>query len=170
MTSTSCSEAAEDVLARCLAGNPPDTLPSCLLEEPCAQALFGILVEGLADRFEPALCDAYTRLFADAVAHVSPGWDARSLVARYERVRRPRRVSGEPRRVFVLSRITLGADVAVTSVLLAAAKRRFPQAEIVFAGPAKNYELFAGDPSIHHAPLEYRRGSLAERLRARTEL
>ena len=55
---------------------------------------------------------------------------------------------GEPRRVFVLSRVTLGADVAVTSVLLAAAKRRFPNAEIVFVGPRKNYELFAADPRI----------------------
>ena len=34
-------------------------------------------------------------------------------------------------RVYVLSRVTLGADVAVTSVLLDAAKRRYPGAEIV---------------------------------------
>jgi len=127
-------------------------------------------VEGLADRFEPALCDAYVRLFAGAVAQVNPAWDARSLVARYERLRRPRSVSGEPQRVFVLSRVTLGADVAVTSVLLAAARRRFPRAEIVFVGPHKNYELFAGDAAISHAPLEYPRGSLAERLAAGAKL
>ncbi len=42
-------------------------------EEPCGQALFGILVEGLADRFEPALCDAYARLFSQAVAHAMDG-------------------------------------------------------------------------------------------------
>src|SRR4051794_13781934 len=86
------------------------------------------------------------------------------LVARYERVRRVRPVTGKPRRVFVLSRVTLGADVAVTSVLLAAAKRRFPHADLIFAGPKKNYELFAGDGHIHHAPVEYRRGGLRERL------
>jgi len=170
LRSTSCKEAAEEVLARCLAGDRPDVLPACLLEEPCAQSLFGILVEGLADRFEPALCDDYARLFAGAMAHANPAWDAKSLVARYKRVRRPRPVSGEPRRVFVLSRVTLGADVAVTSVLLAAAKRRFPRAEIVFAGPRKNYDLFAGDTRIGHAPLEYCRGSLAERLAAGEEL
>jgi ADP-heptose:LPS heptosyltransferase len=145
-------------------------LPSCLVEQPCAQALFGILVEGLADRFETALCDAYARLFSGAMAHANPAWDAQSLVARYERARRPRPVSGEPQRVFVLSRVTLGADVAVTSVLLAAAKRRFPQAEIIFTGPRKNYELFAGDAGIRHALLEYRRGSLSERLAAGAEL
>ena len=33
------------------------------------------------------------------------------------------RVEWEPKRVLVLSRVTLGADVAVTSVLLAAAKQ-----------------------------------------------
>ena len=89
-------------------------MPPALLEEPGGQALFGILVEGLADRFEPRLCDVYARLFSQAVASVDPA----SLVARYQRVRRPRSISGEPHCVFVLSRVTLGADVAVTSVLL----------------------------------------------------
>jgi ADP-heptose:LPS heptosyltransferase len=64
----------------------------------------------------------------------------------------------------VLSRVTLGADIAVTSVLLDAARRRFPRAKIVFAGPRKNFELFAGDPRLSHAPVEYRRGTLTERL------
>jgi len=85
-------------------------------------------------------------------------------VARYRRARTPRRVTGEPKRVFVLSRVTLGADVAVTSVLLAAAKARFPKAEVVLVGPRKNAELFAGDPRVGHAAVEYRRGSLGERL------
>ena len=91
-------------------------------------------------------------------------------MARYQRIRRPRHATGKPRRVYVLSRITLGADMAVTSVLLAAAKRRFPRAEIVFVGPRKNYELFAGDPRIRHAPVAYPRGSLADRLSVWDEL
>jgi ADP-heptose:LPS heptosyltransferase len=66
--------------------------------------------------------------------------------------------------VFVLSRVTLGADVAVTSVLLAAAKQRFPRAEIVFVGPRKNFELFAADPRLRHADIAYRRSGLRERL------
>jgi len=114
----------------------------------------------LADRFEPALCDVYARLFSQAIA----GQDPAALMARYERVRRTRRVASEPRRVLVLSRVTLGADVAVASVLLAAAKQAFPNAEIVFAGPRKNFELFATDGRLSHAALEYHRGSLQERL------
>ena len=120
--------------------------------------------------FEPALCDAYARLFSQAVALTVDGFDASSLVARYERVRRVRLMAGKPRQVFVLSRVTLGADVAVTSVLLAAAKRRFPRANIVFVGPRKNYELFATDPRISLAEVPYRRGSLRERLGAWDEL
>jgi len=158
------------VLARCLAGDPPSALPPVLLEDECAPALFPILVEGLADRFEPALCDAYARLFSSAIAPMMGDFDAAALEARYRRVRRVRPVSVEPRHVFVLSRVTLGADVAVTSVLLDAAKRRFPRARIVFVGPRKNYELFAGDARIEHAPAEYQRGGLHSRLAVWSEL
>jgi ADP-heptose:LPS heptosyltransferase len=170
LKSTSCSEIARDVLARSVAGNPPKELPRALTADPCGAALFGILVEGLADRFEPALCDIYARLFSQAVAHATDRVEPASLVARYQRVRRPRPVAGKPHRIFVLSRVTLGADVAVTSVMLAAAKRRFPHAEVVFAGPRKNYELFAGDPHIHHAEINYRGGGLRDRLAVWEEL
>jgi len=170
LTSTSCNELAEDLLARAIAGDAPDELPRALADEPCSRALFSILAEGLADRFEPALCDVYARWFSQAIALVVEGADAAQLLARYQRVRRVRAVAGEPARVFVLSRVTLGADIAVTSVLLDAARRRFPAAGIWFVGPAKNYELFAADPRIGHAPLAYRRGTLGERLAVRQEL
>jgi ADP-heptose:LPS heptosyltransferase len=170
LISTSCKILAEQVLAQCLAGTPPKVMPPSLVQDPTGSSLFGILAEGLADRFEPALCDAYARLFAQAIAHVSDHIEPAMLVARYERVRRVRPVLAKPRRVFVLSRVTLGADVAVTSVLLAAAKRRFPHAEVVFVGPQKNRELFAADPHIHHAPVAYRRGNLGHRLEAWEDL
>jgi ADP-heptose:LPS heptosyltransferase len=80
-------------------------------------------------------------------------------------VRVPRPVSADPARVFVLSRITLGADIAVTSVLLDAAKHRFPKAKIFFVGPRKNYDLFAADPRLTHAPLNYRRAARLETWR-----
>ena len=162
MRSTSCDQLAREALEQCIAGAPPERLPRALLEEPCAQALFGILVEGLGDRFEPALCDIYARLFSHAI----PGAD----LARYDRVRRSRPVALQPRRVLVLSRVTLGADVAVTSVLLDAAKQRFPDAQIVFAGPRKNFEMFGADTRLTHAAVEYRRGSLPQRLAVWDEL
>jgi ADP-heptose:LPS heptosyltransferase len=164
LRSTSCKEIALDLLQRCIAGQAPKELPPALATEICGKWLFGTLVEGLADRFEPSLCDCYARLFSQAIAYAHRGFHPSTLVARYERVRRVRKVIGKPHRIFVLSRVTLGADVAVSSVLLNAAKRRFPHADLIFAGPRKNYELFAADPRVHHAPIEYRRGGLRQRL------
>jgi ADP-heptose:LPS heptosyltransferase len=170
LISTSCKDLAQGILERCIAGEPPQELPRALTAEACGKALFGILVEGLADRFEPALCDSYARLFSQAIGYAREGFHPALLVARYERVRRVRPVAGKPHRIFVPSRVTLGADVAVTSVILAAAKRRFPHADLVFIGPKKNYELFAADPHVHHAPVEYARGGLRERLAVWEEL
>jgi ADP-heptose:LPS heptosyltransferase len=65
----------------------------------------------------------------------------------------------------VLSRVTLGADVAVTSVALAALKKVFPAATVRLVGNAKNQQLFAGDQRVQVCPLEYPRGGgLIERL------
>lgn len=119
-------------------------------------------IERLADEFDPRLCDHYSDHYAQVFAHTL-GLDADELRARYERVRLPRPVSQQsPKTVFVLSRVTLGADVAVTSVLMDAARRRFPSAGICFAGPRKNAELFSGTPLLE---VSYpRSGTLPERL------
>jgi ADP-heptose:LPS heptosyltransferase len=170
LTSTSCNALARRLLARVLAGEAPESLPEALVEDGCGQALFGIFVEGLADRFEPGFCRVYARLLAQAVARVAPGVEAGALVRHYETARRVRAVDFEPRAVSVLSRVTLGADVAVTSVLLDAAKRRYPKAQIRLVGPPKNFELFAGDARLAHVEVNYRRGSLRERLAVWDEL
>jgi ADP-heptose:LPS heptosyltransferase len=167
LASTSCNERAAELLGYCLRGEawPPELLRPLATDE-CSDAFFRIVIEGLGDRFEPALCDTYAELFAEAI---EPGRST-ALVERYRRVRTPRPIEGEPRNIFVLSRVTLGADVAVTSVVLDAAKRRFPKAAIYLAGPRKNWELFAADPRILHLPVNYRRGTLRERLAAAPEL
>ncbi len=170
MKSTSCKELAREVLEKCLAGAPPKELPMALCADQCGDALFGVLAEGLADRFEPALCDAYARLFSQAIARVRDDVEPGSLVSHYQRARKPRPVTVKPHRIFVLSRVTLGADIAVTSVLMAAAKKRFPHCELVFVGPRKNFELFAADPHLHHADIAYAKGSLRQRLAAWDQL
>ena len=162
MAST-CSE----LLDLCLRGQPwSSELLDRAIAEDDGRALFSIVVERLGDLFEPRLCDVYARLFSEVIARVST-----------ELIPRTRRVTGRAglwpatNRVYVLSRITLGADVAVTSVLLDAAKRRYPEAEVVFAGPRKNYELLEADPRILHREVPYARGgSLRDRLNASAAL
>ena len=148
------------------------------LDLGCAQAgssaLFQVLVEGLADRFEPRLSDVYAEIFSQAVAFVKPASDPAGLVAHYRRVRCPRSFRGDAgrvRRVFVLSRVTLGADVAITSVMLDAAKRRFPEAEVFLAAGEKSWKLFEADTRLRWLPVSYGRGgTLGERLAIWPEL
>lgn len=176
MASTSPSELAAELLRACLAGRPfpEDALESlaaaALDPNPeaageAARALFTGLAEPLADLFEPRLCEAYASIFSRVFARALAPLSAAGLEAHYRQARLVRPVPMEPARVFVLSRVTLGADIAVTSVLLDAARRRFPRAEIIFAGPPKNWELFERAPRLRCLPVSYpRQGTLAERL------
>jgi ADP-heptose:LPS heptosyltransferase len=137
-----------------------------LIADDCSRDLFRVVAEGLADRFEPALCDTYAALFSEALAAVEPELNAQALLARYRKIRKPRVFQGEDvSDVFVLSRVTLGADVAITSVVLDAAKQRFPDARIFLVGSRKSWELSEADARIEHLPVAYpRSGSLHERL------
>jgi hypothetical protein len=135
-----------------------DDISRALDDAAAAAALFRDVVEPLSDVFERRAVDEYARL----MRHV-PGCD----FWRFQRVRQVRRCIADAADVAVLSRITLGADVAVTSVMLDCAKRRFPTARIWFVGPRKNYELFEEDPRIAHLDFRYpRAGSLRERIAA----
>lgn len=167
----------------CAAGERwPDSLLHAVVEEAAssqprmaaavADALFRDLIEPLCDSFEPRNCDTYAELLAGIAGLLCPGASAAVLLDRYRRIRRPRRAPAAGiEQVFVLSRVTLGADVAVTSVMLDAAKRAFPSAPIGFAGSVKAWELFARDPRLRHVPVNYgRRAALVERLAIRDEL
>jgi ADP-heptose:LPS heptosyltransferase len=163
------AELAHQLLAHCLEDAPwPESLIDRLIQPDATSALFTIVVERLADLFEPRLCDTYAELFAEVIARTIPGLHAPHLVERYRRIRTPRKLDRDPSsvsRIFVLSRITLGADIAVTSVILDAAKKRFPTAAIYFVGLRKGWDLFAADSRLEHLAVSYgRSGSLQERL------
>lgn len=169
MASTSCNDLATQLLACCLNGERwPDDLLHQLTTPDCADSLFRVVVERLADLFEPRLCDTYADLFSEVIAGAVPELQAAELRARYDRIRWARSFQGDAgcvENVFVLSRITLGADVAITSVLLDAARRRFPHARTWLVGSRKSWELFAGNQPVAHAPVSYRRaGSIRDRL------
>ena len=159
--------ACDELLGLCLRGEPwsRELLASALsADNGCA--FLSIVVEKLGDLFEPRLCKTYRSLFSEVITGVCP-----DLVSRL----RPHAITpsapANASRIYILSRITLGADVAVTSVLLDAAKQRYPEAEIFFVAPRKNYELFQADPRIRHLPAPYPRGgALLDRLRASASL
>lgn len=156
------------------------------------RAIFTSLVEPLADSFDPRAVSLYNRLFADLIdccRRTDAGralagelanfhlLDERDLFIRAERLRivtpfnSPSGRGREVKRVIVLSRVTLGADVAITSVIVERLKRELPGAEIVLLGARKAAELFGGDARLSFGEIDYRRaGTLIERLLAWTEL
>ena len=156
-----------DLLEHCLRGEAwSDSLLQQALAVDEGRAFLSIVIERLGDLFEPQLCETYDRLFRQAILQTAPALAPR-LRSPIERAAPPDSTS----RVYVLSRVTLGADVAVTSVMLDAAKRRYPSAEVIFVGPQKSYELFEADPRIKHLPVPYARsGALRDRLQASASL
>ncbi len=161
------------------------TLEEPCLSEPGQRATFPLLVEQLSDSFDPQDCHLYDRAFAQMISicrALPAGRDLDAglrrfglqtegdLLERKERLRRrgPWRDSAGQhavRKVLVLSRVTLGADVAVTSVMLQKAQALFPSAERVLLGPSKLCELFGGDPSLGIHGIAYPSGgTLLERL------
>jgi ADP-heptose:LPS heptosyltransferase len=151
-----------------------------------SRAIFASLVERLADSFDPDAVPAYNRLLAQLIERCRrtgrgraidlslEGFGLRGeedLIARAESLRRVERLSltesrARPvRRVIVLSRVTIGADVSVTSVIIERVKRELPAAEIVLVGGGKAVELFGGDPRLQFCEVDYRRaGTALERL------
>ena len=161
------------------------TLDVPCLSQPGQRAPFPALVEQLSDSFDPRLCDLYDRAFVQMIAIVrrlpaGAKLDAalnefglrteEALLSRKAGLRRRaawREVEEHHRvrKVLVLSRVTLGADVAVTSVVLQRAQSLFPMARRVLLAPAKTRELFGGDASLDFRAVPYAsEGTLIERL------
>jgi ADP-heptose:LPS heptosyltransferase len=154
--------------------------------EQATGAFFTSLVEGLADSFEPESVSLYNRAFAQLIQRCRETDRSGALtseltrfglvseddiITRAETLRRKQppawlaSSSGEMRRVIVLSRVTLGADVAITSVMIERMKRAFPHAEITLVGGRKAAELFGGDARLSFKEISYRRaGATLERM------
>jgi len=170
LENTSASRLASIVMA----GQPePEGLVAQVIAEALetdagSAALFRDLVEPLADAFEFSLVNAYAHIFARVIEAALPDLDAAELIERFMRIRRPKKFVGNPEsveHVFVLSRITIGADIAITSRILRAAFVHFPNAKIHFVGLRKNFEMFEPEIGLEFVELPYKRtGTLRERL------
>lgn len=154
--STSCSERAEAALAAIRRG---ETLPDGVvrdLGEECSAEFFRMVVEALADSFDPRDAAAYERtmrVWIQEKPRVEPAMpDAVDTV-------------------YVLSRVTLGSDIKITSGILDAMKSRFPDARIVLVGGRKSAEIFAADLRVEHLEANYpRSGPVSVRLEFAYEL
>jgi ADP-heptose:LPS heptosyltransferase len=154
--STSCSDRARRALELLRHGALPSpeelhTLDELrTLGEECPGEFFSIVIESLADSFDPRQSDAYD--------YSMRAWDLHRLKA-------PPAPPEHAETVYVLSRVTLGADIKITSMVLDAMKRRFPNARIVFVAGRKSIELFEADTSLEFMEAAYpRKGPVSERI------
>lgn len=122
---------------------------------------FRVIVEALADSFDPEQAAAYEKLM-------------QAWIPKTPRV--PCVIPERVETVYVLSRVTLGADIKIASIVLAAMKQRFREAQIVLVGGRKSVELFEADTRLWHVDVEYPRSGpvsgrieFARELRARLE-
>jgi ADP-heptose:LPS heptosyltransferase len=140
--------------------------------------LFPDLIERLNDSFDPAACELYDRIFAQVIDfyrrlaqavnfhEALRGFGLMSesdLLARKSSILDPRSSILDPRssilKVLLLSRVTIGADVAITSVIMSKLQAMLPGAEFVLLGSYKLRELFGGDPRVRIREIKYERGA-----------
>ncbi len=114
------------------------------LGEECPEEFFRIVIESLSDSFDPAQTEIYNNLMRIWIPGAGQAVSPPAI---------PKRVD----QVYVLSRVTLGSDIKITSAILDAMKRRFSDARIVLVGSGKSAELFAADPRIEHLEALYPR-------------
>lgn len=152
----SASISSSEALAALRRGERLDPKLVRALGEERPAEFFRDIVESLSDSFDPAQVAAYEQLMQPWISqtpHIQPI------------------IPAQVETVYVLSRVTLGSDIKITSVILDAMKRRFPDAAIHFVANRKSAELFEADPRIGHIEAEYpRSGPVTLRLAFATAL
>lgn len=69
------------------------------------------------------------------------------------------------KKIIILSRVSVGADIAITSIMGQRLSKAFPHANILIIGPSHIPEIFYGLPQIQWGKFDYQRnGGIAERL------
>ncbi|HEY4085858.1 MAG TPA: hypothetical protein VGM43_07960 [Bryobacteraceae bacterium] len=154
--STSCKDRAAALVAAARGRVLPPTEEIRDLGENCPGDFFRDVIEPLGDSFDPAQAAAYERIMRAWIPE-------RPIVAPS--------IPDKVDIVYVLSRVTLGADIKIVSPILDAMKRRFPRARIVFVANRKSAELFEADSRIEHLEAAYpRSGPVSSRIAFAQEL
>jgi hypothetical protein len=153
------------------------------LNNTAASALFEIIVEELCDDYEEMPVETYSRVMSQVITYCRNIPSGAQLNKRltdfgitsfedlYNRSNfiHSRQytydIEKPPEKIILLSRVTIGADVAILSVIVQRMAKIFPQAEIVIIGSDKLSGIFGDNEDIRIHPLHYpRRGGLFERF------
>jgi len=153
------------------------------LNDPGAHALFTIIVERLCDDFEELQTVTYNKVMTQVISYcrnIPAGreldfslkkfaiYSSDDLFDRITKIRDNGNTLLLPesvRKILLLSRVTIGADVAITSIVIQRFSEIFPEAEIVLIGESKLKEVYGQNSRIRIRKVSYsRKGGLLERL------
>jgi ADP-heptose:LPS heptosyltransferase len=159
------------------------------LADSASTALFGIIIEQLCDDYQDFQFDTYSRVMTQIISYCRTLPEGAVLnqhlndynitnhreLFNYAHGVHYKHYQFKPERaihrIFLLSRITIGADIAIISVMTQRLMKQFPQAEIVIIGNDKLKEVFGGNPRVRICRLDYkRRGGLLGRLQTWIEV
>ena len=148
-----------------------------------ARALFDIIIESLCDDFEDLQTETYNRVMTQLISYCRTLRAAKDLdrfllefqiytpddlLTRIGKIRRDNKMLSRKRKVakiLLLSRVTIGADVAITSIIIQRLAQLFPSAELVLLGDSKLDEIYGGNANIKLRQVAYnRKGGLLDRL------
>ncbi|MEJ2286907.1 MAG: hypothetical protein P8X85_25355 [Desulfobacterales bacterium] len=148
-----------------------------------ARALFRIIIESLCDDFEDLQTETYNRVMAQLISYcrrlpsgqeLDRCLNAFAISNRQDLLKRMQsiRMDGKNlihqknvKKILLLSRVTIGADVAITSIIIQRLARLYPDAELVIIGGSKLDEIYGGNSRIRLQTVDYnRQGGLIERL------
>jgi len=153
------------------------------LNNPGTQSLFEIIIERLCDDFESLQTETYNRVMTQVISFcrtIPEGsklnnrleqFGIRSddeMLARINRIRlNKNRLAdkGVIKKILILSRVTIGADVAITSIIIQRLAELYPDTEIVLIGNSKLKEIYGANFNIKIEEILYsRKGGLMPRL------
>lgn len=155
------------------------------LAQEASASLYGKIILPLCDDFTSHGVDVANRVLTSMIltfCNTPQGKEARqilhdfqltdqeSFLARYQKLLIPNPLSQEKRRlvkkVFILSRVSLGADIAITSIIISRVKKALPHAKICLVGPNHLHHLFYNN-DLHYLEIPFsREGSLLHKMAA----
>jgi hypothetical protein len=153
------------------------------LNNPGTRALFEIIIERLCDDFETLQTETYNRVMTQVISFcrkIPAGAELNSrlekfglhtpeeMLLRIKRIRLNKNRLGPEnhlKKILILSRVTIGADVAITSIIIQRLTLLYPDAEIILIGNSKLKDIYGANPKIRIEEISYsRKGGLIPRL------
>lgn len=157
-------------------------------DEPGRSALSAlyniVIIKGLCDDFSSfgvVYCNRVLSRIIDCIRKTPQGGrldelldafgfhETEELLARYERCLQVRPLSSarkkQVRKVVIPSRVTVGADIVMTTVMVHRLRRALPNAELIVVGPSHLDDIFSGLNGVRRREMWYNRhGAFGERL------